>query len=320
MQALHATDSPSIARRGFTLVELMVSIAVLAVLVMMLTSAFNAASRAWVSGEGNSERQRSARALADFISAELQGALIPVEAKSVADGGNLQFVINPTTGGMDQYSNADSIFWQAPLATESSYGDVAEVGYFVKWDMNAGMTPKPVLCRFFVNPSIRDTTGALIPNPYFRIYDQDASAWLTSELVEELAPATKNRGYAGLFAENVVGLWITAYGLDGEEIEKPFDSRIGYTNTFRVGERTWTEQRYLPAKVQVSLAQIDSNHANRLAPVWEVVRDLTNSESVHNAADFVEQLRLKANTTPALGALLPGIRIYSTEVYLENGR
>lgn len=298
----------------------MVSIAVLSVLVMMLTSAFNAASRAWILGEGNTERQRSARALADFIGAELQGALIPVEAKSVADGGNLQFVINPVTGGMDEYQNADAIFWQAPLATESSFGDVAEIGYFVKWDQTAGLTPKPVLCRFFVNPSIRDTSGTLGPNPDFLVYDQRASAWLTNELVEKLASATKESGYAGLFAENVVGLWVRAYGLDGQELQKPFDSRTGYTNNFKVGARSWTEQRYLPAKVKVSLAQIDSTHANRLAPVWQQIRDLTRDTSILDAADFLERLRASADATPALRALLPGIRIYSTDVYLENGR
>jgi prepilin-type N-terminal cleavage/methylation domain-containing protein len=149
-------------RSAFTLVELMASIAVLTILVLMLSTLFNSASRAWITGESSTERRGSVRALADYIAVEMQGALLPVEGVSAVGKANLQFILNPSQVPQD-CRNADAIFWQAPLATETSSGDIAEIGYFVKWP--AGQGTRPTLCRFFVNPSVVDINGSPSPNP-----------------------------------------------------------------------------------------------------------------------------------------------------------
>ncbi len=107
---------------------------VLSIIVIMLTSLLNSALQTLSSSESDQERHRSGRALTDFIGRELREAVLPAEIKAIDNQANLQLVINPTANsniGAD-YLNADSIFWQAPLATDSTYGDIAEVGYFVK--------------------------------------------------------------------------------------------------------------------------------------------------------------------------------------------
>jgi len=297
----------------------MVAVAVLALLVVLLGTLFGQVSRAWVTGEGNVERRRNVRVLGDYIAAELQHAMLPVEEKTKNGRGNLQFVLNPPKLGAD-FRNADAIFWQAPLATESSYGDLAEVGYFVKWEAK-----RPMLCRFFVNPSV-GSGGSVAPNAAkFLIYDADPEKWLSDSLLKDVVqPANKSQGYKGLLAENVIGFWTRPYGLDGLEIpgaggKRVFDSRVGYPSKFETTDakgvkQQWNEQRYLPASIRVSLAQIDSRHAHRLDPVWETARDLT--KTCTDAADFLEKLR----ANPALAPLLPGVRIYSTEVQLLNAR
>jgi hypothetical protein len=308
----------------------LVSVSILLAIVAMLSIVFNEITRAWQKGEGRSERRRSARSLADFIAGELQGALLPVETLAKVPPSNLQFLINPPTSQISaDFRNADAAFWQAPIATETSFGEVAEIGYFVKWmQTDAAPVPRPVLCRFFVNPSMQDSSGTIVQNPDFKIYDSsNADAWLTENLLNKVAPADKASGYVGLFAENVVGLWLRFFSLDGIELPKSlpkvFDSRKGYDLdvTYKDAsgtEKTKTEKRYLPAVVTVSVAQIESRLAVRMDDVWESVRDL--SRKATDAEDFVVRMQTAAEAKPALRPLLSGLRTYTTQVQLINGR
>src|SRR5687768_10492796 len=96
MQKSPVIDQYCTRRSGaFTLTELMVSMVALSVLVLVLTTACDAASRAWKHGEGNTERGRTSRCLTDFIASELQGAVVPLEAGALTTRGNLQFIVNP---------------------------------------------------------------------------------------------------------------------------------------------------------------------------------------------------------------------------------
>jgi hypothetical protein len=302
----------------------MVSMSVLCMLILMYASLFNSASRAWLMGGGNAERRRNARALTDYIGSELQGAMLPVQTVSGTGSGNLQFVINPKDIDA-KYRNADCMFWQAALATESTYGDIAEIGYFVKWDDSTPGETHPMLCRFFVNPSINDEK-TISKNPNFLIFDKNPASWLTSSMIETVAPATRDKGYLGLFGENVIGFWVRSYGLDGQELPREFDSRIGYDCHFSRTDasgnpQSWTEKRYLPAKVQISIAELDSHYAQRLGTASSSeLRPLITSTSNHDATEFLAAFRQKAASSPALASVMPGLRIHSTEVRLRNAR
>ncbi len=314
------------SRRGFTLIEVLVAVSILLVIVAMLSSIFSEVTRAWQKGEGRNERRRNARSLADFIAVELQGALLPVENVSKPGQSNLQFLINPPASQVpDDFRNADAAFWQAPIATETSFGEVAEVGYFVKWFPTAdAAVRRPVLCRFFVNPSVQDSSGAFVRNPDFLIYTS-VNGWLSGSLLEKVAPADKASGYVGLFAENVVGVWFRCTGLDGVELPKVFDSRKGYD--FKVQytdaagtKQTRTEKRYLPAVVTVSVAQVDSRLAPRMDNVWQDVQALVKDPSVRDSAEFVSRMQQEAGSNPGLRPLLGGLRTYTTQIQLINGR
>ena len=307
----------------------MVAVSILAVLVLLFSSVFSQVNTAWTNGEGNAERRRSVRALADFIGMELQGALLPVETIVTTGKGNLQFVINPPTSQVpDEFRNADAIFWQAPLATETSQGEIAEIGYFVKWEAVGAQGERPMLCRFFVNPSV--TTGAgTVPNPDFLIYDSDPKRWLSKTTIDKAAPARKQDGYKGMFAENVIGLWVQCYRLKPAlndtanppqlELPRAFDSRVGYDlNSKTTGGSGTKDTRYLPGSVRISLAQLDSRYAARLDPATGTIKTL--AKSAKDASDFLTQFGAQAKSSAPLGALLPGVRIYSTEIQLLNSR
>ena len=333
MRASHVTsERPRLNRAAFTLVELLVSMTVLLIIVVMLSSLLNSTLRIFSSSESSQERHRSGRALTDFIGRELRAALLPAQIAIASDSkqANLQLVIDPSqiatsdSSGGPAYLNADAIFWQAPLATETTFGDIAEVGYFVKWIPN-GSTLTPTLCRFFVNPST-GSAGSVSQNPDFLVYTNPASplgtdsssGWLTSALLAKVAPADKANGYVGLFAENVLGMWVQSYGTNGVELSpnhSNYDSRVGYQ--LQTGQsNNKPEIRYLPALIRVSIAQIDASYAGRLGPSVNAVR--ASAASAVNATDFYN--KLSSSGVGSINALLPGIRVYSTDVTLDNGR
>lgn len=312
--------------RAFTLVELMVSVSVLSILVLMFSSLFSSASRAWVTGSGNVERRRNVRALTDYIGNELKAAMLPVQIVNGASTGNLQFLVDPSSDQVPtDYQNADCLFWQAPLATEATYGDIAEVGYFVKWQNDNKGNSVPTLCRFFVNSSTTATDGTIAPNPNYLIFDKDPKSWLSKTMIDTVSPATAASGYRGVFAENVVGLWARCYGLDGTELPRSFDSRTGYNCNMQKTDnsgnvQTWKETRYLPTKIQISIAQVDSHYAALLPAAAATLRQLTGSTTIRDAEQFLQAVRQQATGASPLRPLLPGLRIYSTEVLLTNAQ
>jgi len=216
--------------RGFTLLEMLVAITILSIISLILASILGYTSGIWQQGESTNQNRQRARIVLDRIGQELRAAALPLNRTNST---SLEFVINPSSIGSN-YLNHDAIFWQAPIATDTSQGDLAEVGYFVRYVNN-----QPNLCRFFVNPTA---------NNYI---ENNPTSWLSASILDSVAPATQASQYQGLFLENVLGLWIQAFNQDGTAFVG--DSRVTGT---------------LPAWVDLSLVLIDSEHAKRLtAPI-----------------------------------------------------
>lgn len=267
-------------QRGFTLIELLVATAVLSLMVVMLMEILNRTSSAWTLGQAQTERRQSARSVADVIARELQPALMPIDP---ADQSSMQFLLNPTTMPVE-LRNPDALFWQAPIASDRSSGDVAEVGYFLKWDTTNG-NPHPLFCRFFVNPTDQDN--------YFIL--KSPTAWLTPDVFDKVTPAN-NQGpnaYAGLFAENVLGFWARCYDKDGKCL-KDYDSRA---------------KKVLPRTVKIFLVLVGPAGLARVTQVPD-----------YSTAGGGDEPDLQA----FISALPPGVRQtarpFITEVYLQNAQ
>ena len=270
---------------GFTLVEVLVSTAVLMLLVVIMSQMTRSIASSWTAGSGNSERRQNVRALADFIGQELRAATLPVDPG--APSPNLQFVQNPASVTA-RYPSA--LFWQAPVATDSSSGDLAEIGYFVRW-VTSGSVPRAQLCRFFVNQG-----GANY------LIDTNA-AWVTDALLQTVAPADSASGYVGLFADNVIGFWARCLKSDGTEIAAAntlYDSRVTHA---------------LPASVEISLVLIDGPSASRMTAALQTQLVALCSSAV-NAADFLKKIQ----ADPGLKSISPGARAYTSQIFLENSR
>ena len=173
---------------GFSLLELLVATAVFVGLALILVSIAASLSSFWQMGIAHNERRSSALSAFSRMARDLRFATLPPDPSAT----NFQFVINPASVGTN-YSLPQAVFWQAPVASDRSNGNMALVGYFVQWVSETNSRPAPKLCRLVV-----DSNYSM----------QKPSDFVSDKLIASSAPATKDSGYAGQLAENVLGLWL----------------------------------------------------------------------------------------------------------------
>ena len=253
---------------SFSLVELLVAIAVLSIIVILLLSMTSSITSIWQAGQAHNERRATTDAVFEHMQRDLQQAAIPASHPGnpqFINTNSLEMVINPT-GIAANYELPQAIFWQAPIATDGSInGSLAIIGYFIQWVNGA-----PCLTRLLINPS---STGS------YEIYS-NPSSWITSSLITSTAPATAASNYAGLLAPNVLGLWVQVLDANGNPIQQvgatapgeSFDSRLpyaytnyAYTNSGGTPALATNVACGLPAAVQIGIVVIDSRTALHLA-------------------------------------------------------
>ncbi len=244
---------------GFTLIELLVAATIFTVMAGILLSVSSQATTLWSRNHQQSQLREKARIALDFIGGEMRQAVLPLDRSSTAGP---QFVVNPA-GVSAAYRLKDAIFWQAPIATTHTHGNLAIVGYFIRRDGD-----RYQLCRYFINPD--ESNYRLFSNP---------TDWVNDGLLNSVAPASAASDYQGLFLENVVGLWVECFDESGASIVP--DSRV--------------DQR-LPARVKVSLAVLDERGAERLAANTQIPKA---GECV-NAEDYVAKVAAQDETLRAM--------------------
>lgn len=299
---------------GFTLVELLVSTAILCVIVFLVASMVGLVSVAWQKGVGQNERRSNGRALLGALSRELQAAVIPAKNPAVPSPANLQFIANISSGAGPANPtfipsvalNPHALFWQAPIATDTTHGNLAEVGYFVRWDTTTTPgTARGGMYRFFVNPSA--SSGNYL---VYSLSGSNPVNWLS--VVDTVAPATPP-DYQGWFADDVIAFWVRCLDSAGKPITKTaagitvnygFDSRQGYTDSNGVIH----PPPALPAAVDLAIVTIDSRTAKRIST--PILATSATPETFWADIDaFMAAL-------PA--AVKPGAQLFSTTVYLSQ--
>lgn len=220
----------------------MVAVAVLAFMVTILLSITSQTTATWQRAEAQKNRQQTARIVLEMLSRDLESMVLPIDS---ADQKGFQFVVNPAVAGAS-IKNADAAFWQAVLSGASANGDVSQVGYFLRWTQQ-DQVPLGVLCRFYLSPEL--TTANL---PAAGAATQE---WLDSATIDQVAPGDAANNHRGSLAENVIALWITPLDAEGNELAKPFDTRVSPGQL---------------ASVQIAIAVIDPTTALRIKTASEI--------------------------------------------------
>lgn len=306
-------------RKAFTLLEVLVATAVLSLMVVLLASIAGQVSKVWQDVSANNQQRSAARVLLHFMARELQAARQPVPMPSATNAANLQMVAslpaNAANATVIPGENLcpHALFWQAPAAQNTSMGNIASVGYFIRWDATSQPgRAKPILSRFFVGPS--DAAN-------FQIYDQTgtvANNWLS--VLPTVAPATPP-DYQGWLSDNVIALWIRFLDAEGQPITQnaagqtmnyAFDSRQGYRSP--ATGQIHPAPAYPPC-VEIALVTVDSKTLEKiqtpLVPVTTTPADFDKGAATTGSVRyFVDQLPKEIKA---------GARIFSTRVYLPTG-
>ena len=278
------------------MVEVLVATVILLLMVTLLGTITSHLGKMWTEINGQNERRTIARQVLQFMARDLQSAKLPIPTNSlvttrtnataqffVSGSGNMQFLV---VSGADflsssgtppiRIANPQAIFFQAPVATNTNQGNLAEIGYFVQWDQTPGKV-KPYLCRYY-----SDAT-----KPSFLIYTSGTGSglWLSgSGAPTTVAPANPDSKYSGWLADNVLAMWVRCVtgGTNNQPITKymattftpvgsatlfpnkgySFNSQLGFVdpNNANVGR----PGPALPPCVEISLVVIDSSTARKI--------------------------------------------------------
>lgn len=238
--------------RGFTLVELLVSMTVLSLLVLLVASLLSGVNKAWVTGEERVENYQGGRAILELMSRELKSAVISP---------SLQFIQNPPMGTIEQNpwnqrKNSSALFWQSALNSSSS-GNIAEVGYYLDKDFR--------LRRFYVAPN----------NTNYNVFAAPPSA-LAAPWVTNFDPVTQPTLFS-FVSDGILGLWIRCIDQNGEPIPwyqtsifynsaASFQPAIpGQKSSFKYTNVATTAQAHLlPDSVEITIVTIDAKALQRV--------------------------------------------------------
>jgi type II secretory pathway pseudopilin PulG len=203
----HAFSRSHRRAKAFTLIEMIVSMAIMILVVLLFASVFRSVNSAWVQGEQQVEIFQNGRAILELITRELSQALISP---------NLQLIDSPviTTVCANQ-APCSSLFWQAPLIS-STTGNVCEVGYYLTRQNPTGTSVGLYqLERFFIAPNASTTTPYLTTYPYLITSQTPSSTgatWLTGLQQADFAAASS------VVSDGVLAFWVRCIDQNGYPI------------------------------------------------------------------------------------------------------
>lgn len=257
------------SKSAFTLVEVLIALAILSVVVVLLNSVLGGVARAWTAGEQQADQFATGRAALELMARELAQVVISP---------NLQFVQNPPLpSGINQRTNSDTLFWQVPSARTDS-GDLAEVGYYLTETHDASHPGAEAyqLQRFYV-PQTSSSFAIFAPSS---LPTSSSAPWVSSYV----GPSTSS-----VVATGIVALWVRCFDLNGDLIPwlssanpgvggikynsaAPFQQASagatapGNTNpgvSFTYTPASIAPAHALPATVELTLTTVDSRTLSR---------------------------------------------------------
>ncbi len=270
-------------RGGFTLIEVLLGMAILSMLVVLLLSATNQASSTVKRATNAIEAFAAARAAQDLISQRLSQATLNTYWDYYDSSGNqqstntntflpaafgrasdLQFVVNqntdiPATAGQEIYFHTPEAF-SGTTNYQSIQGLLNSCGYFVRYGSDTTFRPTllntPLRWRYRLMQSIE-------PTEFFSVYTNSALLGTNQTWTTNLS---SNTNYMHPIADNIIAMIVWPRLSPNEDpagtnltLNYTYDSK-NYTGTSYTN--SWANQ--LPPIVQITFIAIDEPSAVRM--------------------------------------------------------
>ena len=328
-------DANFYAKRGFSLLEMLIAMTVLTAILFVLAQMVDTAGRAWTDSEQRVETSQSARTALELVTRELTPATINTCEQFVVIPGKLL----SECGAPGAVDTAQAAFWMAPLGKD---GDLRAVGYYLQRDDERGFYR---LKRFYVGPENED---------YFpRGFDPEdvndtsilSEATSAAQFLDRLDPAAfddsdpeNTKRVVSTVAEGVIALWIQCYDLLGNPIpwvsedenhpdseiifnsaslfvmatSEPFDN--GKSFAYLADKPTSLKGNRLPAAVGITVVTLDTasldRHSNNI-PIMESLLTDDGALDVDASLGKFQQALLDMGINKA--------RTFTTRVKLTTG-
>ena len=308
---------------GFTLVELLAAIAIMAILMVIIFSIYNQASKAWVLGEKRVETFQNVRLVLENLGRELETA---IATSNTISGKKITFInvkqAGTLPGSPTQLAATppnDQLFFVGASADTAGQGyhDLTEYGYFVvyaKQDYNTVRSNYYYLIRHATRS--HDSGGAV--NANFDIFASPTDwhstpGYSTSTKVPIL--------------DNVLRLWImfeaentgdATYGTDIVEgwTNATYECGFGQPSSFGVSN----PEVVLPRAVHIRIAVLERRYAARLAAYFAA--SLPTGISSNDIARIIPNCStqdVSSISNPLVQTTIrEGIHYFYKTVYLRN--
>jgi prepilin-type N-terminal cleavage/methylation domain-containing protein len=210
------------ACKGFTLLEVLVSTAILAVILVLFASMFSSTHEGVRLLNNSTKQRQEARVVLAKIAGELKESLtspsVSYESNDPA-ARQFQLLINPPA--MGELANAHTLFWSS---ASGNHADSGLIGYAVRWDKTDPAAPKPRLCRMFIS---QNESQHLLADLKTSV---PSGAWANEILMGTFAPADEANGYRGWLADNILALYARALDPQNQPITRTARTITGVTN------------------------------------------------------------------------------------------
>ncbi|NNE92948.1 MAG: prepilin-type N-terminal cleavage/methylation domain-containing protein [Verrucomicrobiales bacterium] len=322
-------------RSGFTLVEMMVAFTITAVIMVMLLSAMEPVSNAWIEGERRIETHQRARGALELMARELTPAVVDTR---------MQFVMLPgelleDSGANYVAENSPAIIWMAPVGPN---GELRCVGYYLYRDDYRKFFR---LKRIYVSPlENEDYYPKLVDRRDARNLmmrtDPTSASWFTetwdSTAFDEEDPYNDD-AIVSTAADGVIGLWFQPFDLLGNPIPwvsksdvhlsteliynsasyfqvattEPFDN--GESFAYLADTQMVMKGNRVPAEIEITLVTIDKVTLERDLEMPQIENEFHSNGSL----DAEESVQLFLEELKSRG--IHRAEVFTTRVKLVNG-
>jgi len=281
---------------GFSLVEVLVSTALILLILMTLVSMVNFSAHTWTYTNSKIEQFRDARDAFESVTRRLSQATLNTYWDYQRDGNGklttyirqseLRFISGPGLAGTADATPprpTHSVFFQAPLGitsgtTATSYADLETmlntVGYYIEFSSDQNLRPPCVVTARPGNFNYRFRLMEMVePAESLTLYTytsgvaatgtQNATTYTTHEWFTD--PLNKHSEYSRVVADNVVALVLLPKLSAGDESKTGLTLSPNYTydSTLTSGSAAINPKNQLPPVVQVTMVAVDEASYNR---------------------------------------------------------